>query len=450
MREEVKMEVEYERGLNRNYMIFKNMEGFSEDYQIHMLTEQRIENILSVDLRYMNGKPELYYDISAKQKLSEWLKIKKVTYEMLKGIIRSLKNAFEAGADYLLECGCFMLDARYIFIDVESYELSLCYYPLNDTEVTHAGQEFLQYILEMLDYDDKRAVEEAYEIFRLCMRDGFGIELLKKFVEEDKPQTALKKHIEEYDASASDEWVQVVPVKVADEEVWEEREEFGFIPLNLEFRRRCVAALSVMELITLLAVFTLWRENTMALIICGIITLIVVGGILFFTVFYERIMQYTRLVGIRRDISYGDVDDYKEKRGGTGYAEERFVNSQSEAVDMPLEADYEETMLLGYSAHSTGLRRLHYVGEGMQEDIVINNNPFTVGKSLKDADYKLDYPFVSRMHFRIDEKAGEYYITDTNSKNGIMLNREYLNANETAKLEVGDRVEIGSLVFLFQ
>lgn len=413
------MEVEYERSLNRNYMIFKNMEGFCEDYQIHMLTKQKVAYILPVDLRYMNGRPELYYDISAKQKLSEWLKIKKVTLEMLRGILKSLKRAFEAGMDYLLECDCFMLDARYMFIDVESYELSLCYYPLNDREVTQAGQEFLQYILEMLDYDDKQAVEEAYEIFRLCMRDGFSIELLRRFVRE-----AADVSIEEdgLGTNPNKEWVQVVPVKVADEEVWEEREEFGFIPLNLELRRGCVAALGIFELLALAVTILFFGRTTVAWIIWGMITLLDIGAILLLTVFYDRIMQFTKLIDVKKSISYNDEDDYEA----------------------------EETMLLGYSPCNTGLKRLRYIGEGMQEDIIITKNPFTVGKSPKDADYKLDYPFVSRMHLRIDEMAGEYYITDTNSKNGIMLNREYLNANETAKLEEGDRIEIGNLVFLFQ
>lgn len=432
------MEVEYERRLNHNYMIFRNMEGFCEDYQIHMLTKQRMMNVLPVDLRYLNGRPELYYDISAKQKLSEWLKVKKVTFEMLRGILRSLKNAFEEGMDYLLEGSCFMLDAQYMFINVENYELSLCYYPLNDMEVTYAGQEFLQYILEMLDYDDKRAVEEAYEIFRLCMRDGFSIELLRKFVEDDVSEDNM---YEKSDGGADEEWVQVVPVKVADEEVWEESEEFGFVPLNLRFRRMCVAALAALELILILIVIIFFRKVALAWVIWGIVTLIDAGAVLFLTVFYERIMQFTRLVGVKKNISYNDMYEPKE--------ELQMVSEQSVPTDNTV-YEIEETVLLGYAPGNAGLKRLHYIGDGRQEDIVITKNPFTVGKSPKDADYKLDYPFVSRVHFRIDEKAGEYYITDTNSKNGIMLNREYLNTNETSKLEEGDRIEIGSLVFLFK
>ncbi len=446
------MEVKYERGLNHNYMIFTNVEEFCEDYQIHILTEQKIANILSMDLRYVNGNTEIYYDISAKQKLSEWLKIKKITGTMLNGIIKSLINALEAGMDYLLECSRFMLDAEYMFIDVETYELSLCYYPLNNEEITKAGQEFLQYILEMLDYDDKSAVEEAYEIFRLCMRDGFSIELLKKF--SDKAADSGYKSETPRTTKPCKEHVQVVPVEVADEEIWEESENFGFIPLNLELRRGCVALIVVIWLLMLVIVTVFFRKSVVALIICGFVTLIFAGAILLMTVFYERIMQYTRLISVRKNISYEDAeacdttvgaedDYYKENEAG-------IQETVCEETAFSENGNYEETTLLSYCTYNTGLRYLHYIGEGVQEDIPVTKNPFIVGKASKDTDYKLDYPFVSRMHLRIEERAGEYYITDTNSKNGIMLNREYLNANETARLKVGDRIEIGNLVFVFQ
>ncbi len=436
------MKVEFERSLNHNYMIVKNMEEFCEDYQIHMLMEQRIPHILPVELRFINGKPELYYDISSKQKLSEWLKIKKITQDILQGIIKSLKNAFEAGIDYLLECDYFILEAEYIFIDVEKYELSLCYYPLYDKEATQSGQEFLQYILEMLDYNDKQAVEEAYEIFRLCMRDGFSIELLRKFVGEKEGICEQEKNT----VSAKDEWVQVVPAMVMDEEVEEEGEEFGFVPINFEARRKCLILLALAEVLISLLTLLLFRKKIAAWVVWGIITLLIVGAILIITCFYERLMQFTRIVSIKKWIPYdGSMymePEYEEADG----EQEKVINKE-----VPDYTEAQETLLLGYNmVIAGGCRRLRYIGEGVQEDIVITKNPFTVGKSDKDTDYRLQYPFVSRIHFRIDERAGDYFITDTNSKNGIILNKEYLKANETAKLSQGDQVEIGDLVFLFQ
>ncbi len=437
------MKVEFERSLNHNYMIVKNMEEFCEDYQIHMLMEQRIPHVLPVELRFMNGKPELYYDISSKQKLSEWLKIKKITHDILQGIIKSLKNAFEAGIDYLLEGDYFILEAEYIFIDVETYELSFCYYPLYGKEATQSVQEFLQYILEMLDYNDREAVEEAYEIFRLCMRDGFSIKLLRKFAGEEDSICEESKIMT---SDAKDEWVQVVPAMVMDEEVEEEGEEFGFVPINFETRRKCVVFLTLAEVLISLLIILLFRKKITAWIVWGIITLLIVGVILIITCFYERLMQFTRIVSIRKKIPYNngmyEITEYEEE-----------ADEETEEVVNKEVPDYkgaQETVLLGYNMMTGGCRRLRYIGEGVQEDIVITKNPFTVGKSDKDIDYRLQYPFVSRIHFRIDERAGDYFITDTNSKNGIILNKEYLKANETAKLSQGDRIEIGDLVFLFQ
>jgi len=444
------MEVEFERSLSHNYMILNEPEGFCEDYQMHILTGQIIPHILPVELRFMNGRSRLYYDISARQKLSEWLRIKKVTLPVLNAIIKSLKNVFDTGMDYMLECDCFMLDAEYIFIDIESYELSFCFYPVFNKTVTQAGQDFLQYLLEMLDYNDKHAVEKAYELFRLCMRDGFSIELLGQFVEED-----ILYETENKEENGKDDcWVQIVPTTVMDDEVEEEEEQFGFVPINSEVRRKLILLLAGIEFIMTAIVIMLLRTKTVAWIIWLIISALLAGVILILARYYERLMQFSQIISVKSRIKYDDsMNDYMESSEDTGQlrGDNYYDEAELEKKEIPV-SEYipEETVLFGGRIKDAGIRRLKYIGEGNVEDIFITKNPFTIGKSVKDVDYKLDYPFISRMHLRIDERAGEYYITDTNSKNGIMLNREYLNANDTVKLSQGDRIELGNLVFLFQ
>ena len=165
------------------------------------------------------------------------------------------------------------------------------------------------------------------------------------------------------------------------------------------------------------------------------LSVIFVGGALAISVFYNRLqLRFTRIVRAKGYIEYDDKSD------GYIYEEEE-----------KLEEKPEETILLAYAGKGERFRRLHYIGTRQQEDIILTNYPFMVGKADSGNDYCLSYPFVSRVHFRIDkDEDGRYYITDANSRNGLLINDESLNATETREIFPGDRIELGDLVFLFQ
>lgn len=71
----------------------------------------------------------------------------------------------------------------------------------------------------------------------------------------------------------------------------------------------------------------------------------------------------------------------------------------------------------------------------------------SIGKS-KSNDIVLPMPTVSRFHAVIAKKRNEWLITDTFSKNGIILNGKKVEGK--AVLEDGDEIEIGSVPLTFQ
>lgn len=450
------MEVEFERNLKNNYMVIKGGEGYKEDYQVRMLMRQGAKGLLPVEVRFLDGKPEFYYNISSKQKLSEWLRAKKLTYDMLLQIIKSLYSILETAVDFLLDCNHLILEAEYIFADIEKCELYLCYYPLYDREITYAGQEFLQYLLEVLDYNDKQAVESAYELFRLCMKDGFSTELLTGLWQNRFNAFKEKKALDTEKTEAG-VWKSVVPVSVMDEEISEECEVPCFLELSIGLRKKLSSGLAAAEVLLIFCGIVFLKSFSWLAVIWILTILFIFAAVLGLTFFYDKIMQFTKIAEVKVPIHYENIDF----EGGDRYENEKhreYNNGQEglpggeydKVYESGEEAGYEaETVLLGYITEG-GCRRLHYVGRDNEKDIVINKNPFTVGKSEYNADYTLAYPFVSRMHFRIEQTGEKYYITDTNSRNGVMLNGMPMKAMETKELIPGDRVEVGELKYVFQ
>lgn len=427
------MKTEFERSLHNNYMIITDTEGnsfvnYADDYQVRMLSGKDVEGFLFLKVRYFNGEAELCYDISAKQKMSDWFKTKKISYAGLKSILTGVCEAFENAEEYLLDEGHIILSPDYIFADTDDYRVFLCYCPFYEEDIIKSGQEFLQYLLEVLDYNDKPAVELGYEVFRLCMKDGFGIDIIKHCLENEKTAEVAD--------NKAEEWNSIVPVSVMKEEVEAEYERSLMPYFSVSLRKWLCIGFVVAEIVLSAIMVPMLIKSQAVFLLYLLFSVIFVGGALAVSVFYNRLqLRFTRIVGAKGYIAYDDKGDgyiYEEEAGKT-------------------EEKPEATVLLAYTGKGEHYRRLHYIGTRQQEDIILTNYPFMVGKAETGNDYCLSYPFVSRVHFRIDkDEDGRYYITDANSRNGLLINDESLNATETRELCVGDRIELGDLVFLFQ
>ena len=58
------MEVSYRRDLNHNYMILENEKITGNEYPVRMIEQNHIPELLPFQLRKMNGKTFLYYEIT--------------------------------------------------------------------------------------------------------------------------------------------------------------------------------------------------------------------------------------------------------------------------------------------------------------------------------------------------------------------------------------------------
>lgn len=93
--------------------------------------------------------------------------------------------------------------------------------------------------------------------------------------------------------------------------------------------------------------------------------------------------------------------------------------------------------------------RLLYQGDGKEENFVLEEENFLVGKDTKLANGVLHADTVSRIHARIYRKEGHYYIEDLNSTNGTYLNGKELFFRQPVKLETMDRIVFGTEEYVF-
>jgi hypothetical protein len=109
------------------------------------------------------------------------------------------------------------------------------------------------------------------------------------------------------------------------------------------------------------------------------------------------------------------------------------------------EEEGEETeLLVDFQNRSIAYLESEFSGER----IYLEKFPFIIGK-LKNGDYVLESPKISRVHARFDYDDGCYYIEDMGSTNGTHINGEQLYAHERKPVPDRARISLADINFLF-
>lgn len=89
---------------------------------------------------------------------------------------------------------------------------------------------------------------------------------------------------------------------------------------------------------------------------------------------------------------------------------------------------------------------LMLLGDEEKDKIYPIRESLSVGRD-RYSDIRLDYNFVSKNHFIIEEDSGEYYLSDLGSKNGTYVNGNKID--DEVILEDGDIIELNDIKFVF-
>lgn len=113
-----------------------------------------------------------------------------------------------------------------------------------------------------------------------------------------------------------------------------------------------------------------------------------------------------------------------------------------------LEEDYGRTIYIEQKAEEQGIRKL-YTPDGrviarLEKDV------FVIGKQKEEVDLVLEDDTISRLHARICKEEDIIYLEDLNSTNGTFKNGLRLQPYEKRRLEEGDEVRFGKLLFVYR
>lgn len=402
------MERTYERDLSHNYMILREeVPSYQEDYQLYMLAENKIPGLLECRFKSLNGRLQLDYEITSRQPLGIAYERKPMGYEELRRMLEDLQSLMEEMKKYLLDPNHLILEPEYMYVNVDTARLSLCYCPFYEQNIRQAFYNFSEYLLGKLHKQDKEAIAMGYELYKLAGEENSSVEeILKRYERRQEPAMSESKP---------------APPEIISKETAPEPED------DLE------------ELLWLPEEKTeevLEEEPS----------------------FLHFLMQKLPFFSEKKK---DRTEKTKKKKERKKQEPEPVLTAGPEVL--PLEADdfpkeepdtrteEAEDLLYGETTLLSGAladQLLLVSASDQYEDFFITSQDFFIGKKREAVDGWIGSKTVSRIHARIQKEGAQYQLYDLNSTNGTYINDIPLLPGQGALLQKKDRIRFAEIEYL--
>ena len=426
------MEAEYKREANRNYMVLRPEPGRMDRYTIRMLSGNQIAGLLPFQEKWVNGENHYYYDITSKQPLSRLLEYRTMNGEEMHSFVSGFLHAVQQMERFLLDENQVCLEPEYVYVEPETFCCTLLVVPGRYWDFTREFRALCQYLLDHVNQNDGDAVILGFSIFKESQKENFGLRDVERCLERTEKKECTETPVSMVMEDAENDRLKYEDFfdteKIEREEVEEEKPKWKMVLAGI-----------------FLAIAVFVPVGT------GI-----VGGIdsLFRLKFYLLGLEVLLflvflLVGAKKKpmeedgkAAFKSEPEYLE----TAPAYDEIVPAKS--AEILLQEDNLQTVLLTAKPVGGASRYLVPVGGG--EEIPIRYFPFLIGKNKGIVDLYLNETGISRLHAKLEERDGQYYVTDLNSTNGVMVDGVWLKTNETRQLPVGSELILAASRFYFR
>lgn len=500
--------MEYQKSLNQNYLVFKNELG-EDNYELRMLAENQINYLLPMELRSIDGREDIYYKIESFQPLIRLYKNREMKLEDVRIILIGLTGAIAAIQEYMLDERHVVLLPEYIFIRTESREVRLLFHPFYEGDIREGVREFANYLIGRIDHTEQQAVMMGYQFYRIVREDNFILEDIvnlyrgegKNALEKNKkiiPQkdVGMDREIHEEEFAGMDGYF-IKEVGAESEDIENNcagSQSFVRKGANYEEKIKSVIKetgdktvinlkkLFIFSVLALISGIFLcfgighYQPDQMAKVMLALVLFISVLGIGKEIMHQFRNRQNHNLDENRYDKIFSDHDDDKkvfniddEKKVFNIDDDKQEFNNNVNIFDQPNDTEKDlkkksitEDDVLQEESAIYGRTVLLSVNGKMAENILMEKKrgkelahqieefPYIIGKVKDSVNLVLNDVSVSRIHAKLTEEDGQVYVQDCNSTNGTYVNGVLLEKEDKIPIEADDEIRIGRVTLLYQ
>lgn len=456
------MRISYRREMRHNYLIIDPEDLKLCEFECQMLEANALEGLLRFHKRYTDGSVRLFYDITSRQPLSRMLDGRCIRGGELRRLVLGIAGVLERMGVYLMSEQGLFLEPDYIYVEPESFSVWLCLLPGLERQFPEDCRNLLEYLLGKVDHQDQEGVVLAYGLYQESKKENYGLEdLLRQLHMQEKGGARCERSGTEAAAGSADSsWEMEEQSRIGQTVPWrrealpasEAQQEWGGAGESNPQRAGRRKENPRKGLLGKLSGWWrhLWKREGKEEMI----------EVPMEQMFSPKELPYEvqgTVWGQRERERYETYENERQSRqeADRRYERERNFGRQKQKMPSRTEAWEQEirpgqdTVLLADLTERSSNRRLAALTAGL-EDIEITYCPFVIGKQEQLVDYRLQKEAVSRLHARIDEEKGEYFLQDLNSTNGTWVAGRLLENNEKVLLQIGDEVSLAGLRYEFR
>lgn len=407
------MDVEFVRESGTNYMKIQAVNA-TEKFQMKMVIENTIDNIISTSERIINGTSVYLYDISSKINISSIYENTEIDGRFMEKLVGALHRVIERLGDYFLDAEGLVLELDKIYVDNRSEEIYFSFFSGQEKDFCESARCFFEQLLRLIDHTDSRAVAIAYGVYKRVCEENFDIKSVFEFEEKERviPQVVEERTIYNH----------VMPQTVVEEEERPDKTK-QYIILGAS------GIIGIVFLIFFIGIFApAFRIGGMGRNAClGICIILTAAG------YY----------------GYRTLNKYKDAliKVVRKNKQEPFEKREVKILVPPREMNDEKTVILSNIQNNA-----HYLkwedGSGIRK-YQIDEDVCVIGSQAEKADCIIPLPGVSRMHARISKEGDAYYIKDLSSSNGTWVNGKELAGYEMVQVKPNDHIVFGNVECVF-
>lgn len=457
------MEMKYKKDMYNNYMICREIKPMEENYYgLHMAINNKIDGILNMELRIIDNVKYYYYNITSKQQVllvGEKGQLKKEqVVKIMKGILNSLKKA----AEYLLSEDDFLISPEYVYLDLSTYHIFLCYIPYYKKDICQQLSQFIEYLMDKIDYSEESAVLFTYRLYKISKDTDCTFDKLNEVILEEKEKMTMdaEEKDEEKEEEKEDKDIRMDKTTHSMDSDFFMKERVDTQEEILVYSVQTIIFIIVSIIILVMMGMVAWRSGFFLNPVSQtwnvkklIIVILISGGmeVFFLLEILSDKYKIPKIVNKSEFYSLDEVDVGEEtmfevfsENLNTDINKTGHIGSQIKAV----EDQGEQTMILGDESSLDGYWLMSLDSEEYQ-NICISEFPFFVGNLKKQVDSVIHSNKVSRYHAKLEEREGLYYVTDLNSTNGTFVNKIQLESNQSFEIKNNDVITFANVSYCF-
>ena len=500
-----KLEINYESNASGNFLVISV--DTSEDiheYQIGILANNPNKHILPLDIRQKDDKHNLYYNITSKLSLSQYLKRNKIDKNSFIAIFLGITKTILASKNYLFSEKSFLLMDEYIYINPNNLEISLVYLPFNADEnlnINSILKEFAKsFIINSANIDESSNDNFIKRVINILNLDTFNILEFEKLLNE-LGQNKVQK-VNNITLNNSDTPVNVPPKPENNNsfsppstkpdipvDIPPKKDNLNIPPapkvpgvkkqknknsasisdnnqLKLKYKSNALILGIILQLIIVIGAVILLTSgaldslgNDMG---TNIVAIVILGGAVSLLI-WKNILNKKNTA---EDVSTKKTPPVKPKVN----TNKKEIISFSQNKNSPIENiqlntfttnsfNSDETTLLSpnnpddttlLSPPKTSPPYLQSNRNGVMEEIKITKPEFVIGRLKDQVDYITENKAIGKVHAEIITRNEKYYLKDLNSRNGTYLNNERLNSNIEYEIKDNDVIVFANSKYIFK